>query len=140
MYSPYEAMNHVVPEEFKNRIQLEWNEIMAWTAPRVDVTASDYNPIWKVPVVVTGDQQGWVKIDVVPSFEEIRGEGDGIIGAIRGRHGIMACTVGGISAQLLALQSIASQLRRELHKLRMHQTADRVSTQKSFTMVNANIR
>ncbi len=139
IYSLYDAMNHVVPKEFKNRIQLEWNEITAWTVPRVDVTASDYNPIWKVPVVVTGDQGG-VRIDVVHSFNKISVEGDGIIGALHGYHGIMASTSGGISAQLLAVQSLASQIRRELHKLRMHQMADRVSTQKGFSMVNPNIR
>jgi hypothetical protein len=136
IYSPYDAMNHVVPEELKSRIRLEWNEIMAWTLPRVDVSAPDYNPICKVPVVVTGDQ-GCVHIDVVPSFDEAGGEGGGIIGAGRGT---MATTAGGLSAQLLAVQSLASQIRRELHELRTHQMADRVSTQKGFTIVNANIR
>ena len=36
IYSPYDAMNHVVPEEFKNRIRLELNEIIAWTKARED--------------------------------------------------------------------------------------------------------
>jgi hypothetical protein len=139
IYSPYNAMNHVVPVEFRNRIRLEWNEIMAWTEERVDVTAPDYNPSQKVPVVVTGDQ-GCVYIDLVPSLDEVGGEGDVIVGAGRGCCGLMASTAGGFSVQLLAVQSLASQIRHELHELRTHQMADRFSKQKGFTIVNANIR
>ena len=52
----------------------------------------------------------------------------------------MAATTGGLAAQLLAVQSLASQIRRELQELRANQMADRVAAQKCFTTVNANIR
>ena len=49
-------------------------------------------------------------------------------------------TTGGLQAQLLALQSILTQIRCEIQELRTNQMADRVSISKNFTLVNANIR
>jgi hypothetical protein len=130
IYSPYNETHNLVPQEFKSRIQMEVNEIISNAS--VDgggVVDPNYNPICRCPVVVTGDQ-GCVYIDVIPCLE------DGI-DAVGGR---IAATTGGIQAQLLALQSLSSQIRRELQELRTNQIADRVSIQKSFTLVNANIR
>ena len=143
IYSSYDNENHVVPEDFKHEIKMEWNEIITATVVGVDCDAPvGYNPIKKVPVVVTGDQQGCVNIDIVPTLDEtgnvIEGIGDGGAGG-RGVGG-MASTTAGLAAQLLAVQSLASQIRRELQEMRANQMADRVATQKSFIMVNANIR
>ena len=98
----------------------------------VDCDAVGYNPIKKVPVVVTGDQ-GCVNIDIVPpTLDEagnvIEGIGDGGAGG-RGVGG-MASTTAGLAAQLLAVQSLASQIRRELQEMRANQMADRVATHK----------
>jgi len=88
-----------------------------------------------VPVVVTGDQ-GCVYIDVVPSFDEA----DGARGEIlTGGHATTVST-GGIQAQLLATQSLTSQIRQELQEMRTNQMADRVFAAKNFLIVNSNIR
>jgi hypothetical protein len=135
IYSPYNATNNIVPQEMKNRIQMEWNEIVsAGEGNNVDCTSSDYNPICRVPVVVTGDQ-GCVYIDVVPSFVEA--DGGEIIG---GGRASTSSSTGGIQAQLLAIQSMSSQIRRELQEMRTNQMADRVFVAKNFLIVNSNIR
>jgi Transcriptional activator of glycolytic enzymes len=150
LYSPYEAANKMVPVEFKNQIRLEWNEIVLATDPGIECNSPLYNPIKKVPVVITGDE-GCVNIDVIPSLDEngnvlMDGMGGGVVGignggaGGRGIGGGMASTAGGLAAQLLAVQSLASQIRRELQELRSNQMADRVETRKGFTMVNTNIR
>ena len=123
IYSPYDATNHLVPQAFKDRIRLELNEIVTATVRGgVDCNAPDYNPIQRVPVVVTGDQ-GCVYIDVVPVFDEQQGAVGTVLeqggGAILGGGG-----GAGVSAQLLSLQATASQIRRELQELRTNQMAD----------------
>ncbi len=45
-------------------------------------------------------------------------------------------TTGGIQAQLLAIQSFTSQIRRELQELRTNHMADRVFVRKNFHIVN----
>jgi hypothetical protein len=112
IYSPYDATNQVVPQDFKTQIQLEWNEIVSATVVGVDCDAPSYNPIRRVPVVVTGDQ-GCVHIDVVPSLDEAGGDEEGAaIFRGAGGHAAMATTTGGLTAQLLAVQSLAIQIRR----------------------------
>ncbi len=142
IYSPYDATNNVVPHDFKNQIRMEWNEVVSATVVGIECDAPGYNPIRRVPVVVTGDQ-GCVHIDVVPSLDEAGGvEEGGVpfgIGGGAGGHAT-AATSGGLAAQLLAAQSLLSQIRRELQEVRANQMADRVASQKSFTVVNANIR
>jgi hypothetical protein len=135
IYSPFDAANHVVPQAFKDRIRVQWNEIVTATVEGVvDCNAIDYNPIQRVPVVVTGDQ-GCAYIDVVPLFEEGAAAGE------RQGAGIVAGGgAGRIQAQLLSLHSLASQIRRELQELRTNQMADRAIMTKSFTVVNANLR
>ncbi len=116
---------------------MDLHEIVTVTVRGVDYNASDYNPIRRVPVVVTGDQ-GCVYIDVVPVFDKhqaavgtVEQSGVGILGGGGGA---------GISAQLLSLQAAASQIRRELQELRTNQMADRVLFTKHFTVVNGNLR
>ena len=55
-----------------------------------------------------------------------------------GQH--ITATTGGQQAQSLSLQSIASQIQRELHELRTNQMVDRVAMQKNFILVNINLR
>ena len=105
---------------------MEWKEIITATVVGVDCDDAVYNPIKRVPVVVTGDQ-GCVHIGVVPALDEFVGDvgdgnggGGGIldIGAGAGRGvGGLATTTAGLTAQLLAVQSIGNQIRRELQEL-----------------------
>jgi Transcriptional activator of glycolytic enzymes len=133
IYSPYNATHNVVPQDLKNRIRMEWNEIVSAGDVNLDCNSTEYNPIRRVPVVVTGDQ-GCVYIDIVPSFEEADvGGGQIVVGGAR-------ATTGGIQAQLLALQSQSSQIRRELQELRTNQMADRVFSAKNYGIINTNIR
>ncbi len=101
IYSPYDATNQVVPQDFKTQIRLEWNEIVSATVVGVDCDAPSYNPIRRV------------HIDVVPSLDEAGGdeEGAAIFHGACG-HAAMATTTGGLTAQLLAVQSLAIQIRR----------------------------
>ena len=147
IFSPYDETHHVIPQDFKQRIQMEWKEIISATVVGVDCEDSRYNPIKRVPVVVTGDH-GCVYIDIVPTLDEngnFEDENGGILGIGAGGAGGrgvggMAATTGGLVAQLFAVQSLAGQIRRELQELRANQMADRVTVQKCFTTVNANIR
>ena len=147
IYSPFDAANEIVPKLIKDQIQLEWNEIVLALDPGIDCNSPFYNPIQRVPVVITGDE-GCVNIDIIPSLDENGNVVDGMGGVVGianggtgGREvGGMASTAGGLAAQLLAVQSLASQIRREIQELRSNQMADRVETRKGFTMVNTNIR
>jgi hypothetical protein len=99
---------------------MEWNEIVSAGDVNVDCNSTEYNLICRIPVVVTG-HQGCVYIDVVPSFDAADvGGGQIVVGGAR------ATTGRGIQAQLLALQSQSSQIRRELQELQTNQMADRV--------------
>jgi hypothetical protein len=135
-YSPYDATNQVVPQDFKTQIRLEWNKIVSATVVGVDCNAPSYNPIRRVPVVVTGEQ-GCVHIDVVPSLDEAGGDEEGAaIFRGAGGHAAMATTTGGLTAHLLAVQLLAIQIRRELQERRAKHLAYRVALQKSFPVVN----
>ena len=80
---------------------MEVNEIVLHNTGGA-VNAS-YNPIRRVPVVVTGDQ-GCVYIDVIPCLDN---GVDDLVGASAG-GGRSTTTTGGLQAQLLALQSIST--------------------------------
>jgi hypothetical protein len=149
IYSAFDAEMGLVPEDFKERIKMEWNEIVTAGDSGVDCNDERYNPVRRVPVVVTGDQ-GLVYIDVIQALD---GDGNEVpmadafggatgIAATAGGGGVtgMATRGAGLSAQLLALQSMTCQIRRELQEMRMNQLADRVTNQKGLQLVNANIR
>jgi len=133
IYSPYDATHNLVPQDLKNRIRMEWNEIVSAEDASIDCNSAEYNPIHRIPVVVTGDQ-GCVYIDIVPSFDEADVVGGPIVVG-----GARAAT-GGIQSQLLAIQSQSSQIRRELQELRTNQMADRVFATKNYAIINTNIR
>jgi hypothetical protein len=116
-YSPYDATYQVVPQDFKTQIRLEWNKIVSATVVGVDCDVLSYYPIRRVPVVVTGDQ-GCVHIDVVPSLNEAGGDEEGAaIFRGAGGHAAMATITGGLTAQLLAVRSLAIQIWRERQEL-----------------------
>ena len=56
IYSPFDATHNIVPQEFKTRIRMELNEVVSAGVDGVDCSAPNYNPIRRVPVIVTGDQ------------------------------------------------------------------------------------
>jgi hypothetical protein len=56
IYSPFDAANEIVPKLIKDQIQLEWNEIVLASDPGIDCNSPFYNPIKRVPVVITGDE------------------------------------------------------------------------------------
>jgi hypothetical protein len=45
VYSPFDATNNVVPQDLKNRIQMEWNEIVSAADTNVGCHSASYNPI-----------------------------------------------------------------------------------------------
>jgi hypothetical protein len=68
IYSGFDVEMKIVPEDFKERIKMEWNEIVTAADSGVDCDDERYNPVRRVPVVVTGDQ-GLVYIDVIQSLD-----------------------------------------------------------------------
>jgi hypothetical protein len=104
-------------EEFKRRIKLELKEILA-ASGGVDVEIENFNPIRRVPVIVSGDQ-GSVFFDCI---EEQQGQGGGAVadGMVSGGRP----PTGGLNAQLMAVHSLATQLRREVHEIKLAQAAD----------------
>ena len=83
-------------------------------------------------MIVSGDQ-GSVFIDVIEEFgatnDIVAGGGGG------GRP-----ATGGVHAQLTAMHSLATQICRELHDVKLAQVADRAGMQKNFAILNSNVR
>ena len=69
-FSPYDVTHNVVPQDFKQRIPMEWKEIMTATLVGVDCDDVRCKPIKRVPVVVTGNHGTCVYIDIVPTLDE----------------------------------------------------------------------
>jgi hypothetical protein len=129
--------HNFIPEDFKHRIKTELGEILA--ASGINVEGENYNPICRVPVIVSGDQ-GSVFIDAIDVVdEEQEGGGGGGGGAvIRGVAG--GRPAAGMNAQLMAVHSLATQVRREVHEIKLSQVADRTWMQRNFGIVNTNMR
>ena len=85
----------------RTKVKSELNEILR--ASNVNVDEPDFNPISRVPVIVSGDE-GTVLIEVIDS--ELRGANAATGNAARS----MA-----IQDQLLAIQSSINQLRRDIN-------------------------
>jgi len=124
--------NNFLPEQYKNHIKNELNEIIVASGSLVDVNDEHFNPIRRVPVIVSGDQ-GSVFIDVIEEF-------GGINDAVAGGGGGGRPATGGVHAQLTAMHSLATQIRRELHDVKLAQVADRAGIQKNFAILNTNVR
>ena len=136
----------VEDEAFRHTIKTELNEIL--TASGIDVERENYNPIRRVPVIVSGDQ-GSVFIDAI--FDEEEDEqagagGGGAAGAAGGGGGGVARAAAGarppsgMNAQIMALHSLATQVRREVHEIKLAQAGDRTWMQRTFGIVNTNMR
>ena len=134
IYSPYDATHNLVPQDLKTPFRMEWNEIVLASDANLDCNSAEYNPICRIPVVVTGNQ-GCVYIDVVPSFAEA----DVVLGGLQIVVGGARAATGGIQSQLLAIQSQSSQICCELQELRTNQMADRVFAAKNYAIINSNI-
>jgi hypothetical protein len=120
------STNNIVPQDFRDRVKRELNEILR-AAGDINVDNPDFNPVRKVPVVVSGDE-GSVFIEVID--EEIL--------AMGGNNRIAGGT--GIREQLLTLQSGISQLRRDVHDIKLTQGVDRAKILNQLTMMNKNIK
>ena len=138
----------VADEKFKTAIKTELNEIL--TASGIDVGQENYNPIHRVPVVVSGDQ-GSVFIDAI--FEEEQeqvgaagGVGGGAVvagggGVVVARAEAEARGPAGMNAQMImALHSLSTQIRREVHEMKLAQVGDWTWMQRAFGIVNTNMR
>ena len=123
--------NNTVPQEFANHVKFELKEI--YLASGVDgVDNPDFNPVTKVPVIISGDE-GTVFIEVVE--ELARGE-FARIGGVGGGGAAGA----GIREQLLAVQSGISQLRRDVQDIKLNQGVDRSTVMKKLDLLNANVK
>jgi hypothetical protein len=122
--------NNFLPEQYKNQIQNELNEILTASGSFVD--GDNFNPICRVPVIVTGDQ-GSVFIDVI---EQLGGVDD----AVAGGGGGGRPATGSVQAQLTAMHSLSTQIRREIHDVKLAQVVDRANAQKNYAVLNSNIR
>ena len=68
----------------------------------MDVSVENFNPIRRVPVIVSGDQ-GSVFIDVIQIGEEAGGGGEGVAGGGGGGR-----PTGGTNAQMMAMHSLST--------------------------------
>ena len=125
-----------ISQDFKKHIKKELNEIL--TALGVDVSVENFNPIRRVPVIVSGDQ-GSVFIDVIQVGEEAGGGGEGVAGGAGG-GGRPTGGMNGMNAQMMAMHSLSTQIRREVHEIKLSQAADRTWMQRNFGIVNTNMR
>jgi hypothetical protein len=130
IYCDDAVSENVLPKEFKRRIKLELKEKLA-ASDGVDVEIENFNPICRVPVIVSGDQQGSVFIDCI---EEQQGQGGGAV--VGGMVAGGTPPTGGMNAQLMAVHSLATQLRRKVHEIMLEQVADRAAMQRCFGIVN----
>ena len=89
-------------------------------------------------MIVSGDQ-GSVFIDVVQVGEEAGGSGEGVAGGAGG-GGRPTGGINGMNAQMMAMHSLSTQIRREVHEIKLSQAADRTWMQRSFGIVNTNMR
>jgi hypothetical protein len=126
--------DNFVPEDFKHQIKTELGEII--TALGVDVERKNFNPIHRVPVIVSGDQ-GSVFIDAIDIIEDHESGGGGgpVVGGIAGGR-----PAAGMNAQLMAVHSSSTQVRREVHEIKLPQVADQTWMQRNFGIVNTNMR
>jgi len=127
------APNNTVPQEFADRIKVELKEILRACGVQ-NVDEADFNPVMKVPVIVSGDE-GTVFIEVVE--EVARGE---FMRGVSGGAGVATAGGAGIREQLLALQSGISQLRRDVQDVKQNQGVDRTTVMKQLAIMNANLK
>ena len=94
----------------------------------INVGQENYNPIRRVPVVVSGDQ-GSLFIDAIFEEEQVGaagGVGGGAVVAGGGGVGVARVGAGargpaGMNAQMMALHSLSTQICREVHEMKLAQ-------------------
>ena len=136
LYSP--ALVPLVPEHYRDMVIMELDLALGDERPAVEDGVA-WSPIQKVPVVVSGDN-GSVYID-----EILLGELTGVGGEAQQQFaGAADNSAGGggtsIRNQLLSIQSSLHSLRRENDELRAQLSGFVVTTDRSFSVVNGNIR
>ena len=104
----------------------ELNEILR-SAGNTNVDDPDFNPVKKVPVVVSGDE-GSVFIELIDEELAVVGTNNRIAGGT------------GIREQLLTLQSGISQLRRDSQDIKLTQGVDRSTIMNELKMIHRNIK
>jgi hypothetical protein len=126
--------DNFIPEDFKHQIKTELGEIL--TALGVDVERENFNPNHPVPMIVSGDQGSVFinAIDIIEDHESGGGGGSIVRGIVGGRP------AAGMNAQLMAVHSLATQVRREVHEIKLSQVADRTWMQRNFGIVNTSMR
>jgi hypothetical protein len=125
-YSNDACSNSVILNEMRTKVKSELNEILR--ASNVNVDEPDFNPISRVPVIVSGDE-GTVLIEVIDS--ELRGANAATGNAARSTA---------IQDQLLAIQSSINQLRRDINDVKTNQLIDRSTSTQQYGMLNVNIK
>jgi hypothetical protein len=120
--------NSVLLTNMQTAVKSELNDILS--ASGVDVEEADFNPIHKVPVIVSGDQ-GTVLIEVIDS--ELRTAAN-----VMGSGAMRSSTA--IQEQLLAIQSSLNQLRRDINDVKTNQAIDRNCVAQQFGALNANVK
>jgi hypothetical protein len=133
IYCDDAVSENFLPEEFKRRIKLELKEILA-ASGGVDVEIENFNPIRRVPVIVSGDH-GSLFIDCI---EEQHGQGGGAV--VGGMVASGRTPTGGMDAQLMAVHSLTTLLRRKVHEIKLAQAADHAAMQRCFGIVNTGLR
>ena len=114
--------------EMRTKVKSELNEILRAVAVNVD--EPDFNPIQKVPVIVSGDE-GTVLIEVI----------DCDLRAANAAGGGMATRSTAIQEQFLAIQSSLNHLRRDIkNDVKTNQAIDRTNTAQHFVNLNANVK
>jgi hypothetical protein len=136
LYSP--ALVPLVPEHYRDMVIMELDLALGDERPAVEDGVA-WSPIQKVPVVVSGDN-GSVYID-----EILLGGLTGVGGEAQQQFaGAADNSAGGggtsIRNQLLSIQSSLHSLRRENDELRAQLSGFVVTTDRSFSVVNGNIR
>ena len=108
--------NETVPKEFRDWIKFELREV--YLASRVNFdNKPDFNPVKKVPVIISGDE-GTVFIEVV----------DELLRAEFGKISVAgSVSRAGIGEQLLALQSGMLQICHSIQGIKMKQGLDRAN-------------
>ena len=104
-----------ISQDFGKRIKKELNEIL--TVLGVDVSVENFNPIRRVPVIVSGDQQGSLFINVIQVGEEAGDGGEGVAGGAEGGGRL----TGGMNAHMMAMHLLSTQICGEVHDIRFFQ-------------------
>jgi len=130
IFSP--VANNFVSTEFRDGVKGEMQNLLGRNhAARME---DDWNPIRKMPVVVSGDQ-GLVYIDEVGDVLDVNGNGIANNG-----QGIGRGEQASIRSQILAMQASIFSMRRDQMELKADIGGVRILVEQGFRVVNGNVR